>query len=237
MSGYKITPFKALLVLLALIASHPPKPWDRCRDWSWQQGWGSCSAMLPAQCTPTGFGWWWKGLVVCSCIPGSGEGMLAVGQSSSAHARLAALDYLHSVWGEENRTVLFIMGEKKCICPSAIVISITVVWGSRSHLCHVPYGHALSAISADTKPCARVESTVACTTQSAKPTRWKRRCASDWEQPKGDLFLCCVGESYLSRTGVRNHCYIAITSVWLRKHLNAFNFSNKHNSQLEGRNP
>lgn len=29
MNGYKITHFKALLVLLALVASHPMKPWDR----------------------------------------------------------------------------------------------------------------------------------------------------------------------------------------------------------------
>lgn len=64
MSGYKITPFKALLVLLALIASHPPKPWDRCRDWSWQQGWGSCSAMLPAQCTPSSMHSHWLWVVM-----------------------------------------------------------------------------------------------------------------------------------------------------------------------------
>lgn len=96
--------------------------------------------------------------------------------------------------------------ENKIYCPLAIVISIAAICESRRRcLSWVSRGHALSATSADTNPPAYVETSEACMT--ANKANKMEKMMHIWERPEGDLFLCSVGESYLFRKRVRNHCY------------------------------
>lgn len=138
--------------------------------------------MLPAQWAPVGFGWWWEDLVVCSCIPGSMKGMLCFGPQPSAHTKLAALAYLWSLCLGERKSHSTCHnggGGGGMYCPFAIVISLTAIWESRSHLYQVSYGHALSAVSANTNPGAHVESSVACMTE-CKANKTKKKMICIW---------------------------------------------------------
>ena len=131
-----------------------------------------------------------------------------------------------------SQRTLFHNGKKKKFCPLAIVISIAAICKSR-HCClsRVSCGHALSATSADTNPPAYVEISDACMAQWTKQTRW--RCASE-NGPK----VICSPAVWANPTFSEKELEITVmASAYLRKHLNAFNLSNKLNSLPEGQNP